>query len=435
MRTLTVSLCTLLIAACAQDMSRPDTRMHQDSPYATGMTAAKANQAQRDPLPTASLPAGIYPASQEMLPTTAGSIFLHNLDASIAALIAAGAEQPDSRLVSKLAGLLYHRFQVLGDLDDADRALALMESVKNPGAAELRLRASLRSGLHRFDAALADLAMAAKLDKPRASDDRARRAIAIATGKYDQIEDLIEDANKPSGKFVESILRGNIAVYKGDLDQATVQFLGAQQAIHDTAPYPLAWLYAQQGIALLRFGRCEAALPFFLAAENRVPGYALAMDHRAECLLRLQRLGEARSLYQKLIDQTGNPIFLGGLALVEAEAGNQQLAEQLHKRTRAAWTELLAREPKAWSEHAAEYYLAIGQEQDALRLARINLANRRDVLSLILMARAAHANGKDQRACEALAEVMASPLRPPALQTHAADLPHCAATRDNIAGT
>lgn len=430
MRTFATLLCALLVASCAQTMSSANIARH-NPPVAA---STDADVTPDNPLPTASLPAGIYPANQEILPTTKGSIFLNNLNASIESLIAAGADQPDSPAITKLAGLLYHRFQVLGNLDDVDRALALMESIKTPNAAELRLRASLRSGLHHFDAALADLATAAALDQPRTSDDRARLAIAVATGQYEQIEGLIDNANKPSGEFIESVLRGNIAAYKGDLNQATVQFLGAQQAIHDTAPYPLAWLYAQQGIALLRFERCAEAIPFFLAAEARIPGYALAMDHRAECLLRMHQLDAARRVYTKLIAQTGNPIFMGGLAQVEAESENPKLAKQLRKQTQVAWTELLSREPKAWSEHAAEYYLAIGQQQEALRLAKFNLANRQDVLSLILMARAAQANGNTNRACKALTAVQASGLHPPELHRYADELPTCVSTVTSTAG-
>lgn len=411
MRRLLMSLSALLVAGCAHNCCT------RDNPGSlTSVTPAPAGMR---------LPEGVYPASREALPTTSGDIFLTNLDARIDSLVEAGAAEPGSPGVATLAGLLYHRFKVLGRLRDVERALALLDRIQRPNAAQLRLRAQLRAGLHRFDAALADLDRAAAMDGAAASDQRLRQAVAFAKGDYAGIREAIEAADQASARFGELVLRGNFAAFKGHLDIASLQFFRAQQTIHDTDPYPLAWLYTQQGITLLRFGQCQQALPYLRAAEARIPGYALARDHRAECLLRLGRLDAARDLYVSLYAQTGNPIFLGGQALVAVEAGHPQRAEQLQVRADAAWLALLARQPLAWSGHAAEYYLAVDRPERAVRLAGINLANRQDVLSQILMARAAHAVGDDRRACQALEAVMASPLRPPELQRHAAELPRC----------
>lgn len=412
-------ICALLITGCAHEMGKSGDGVAMVGPkQASGQSDAGTP-------PPGVLPPGVYPASQQALPTTAGTIYLTNIDGRIDGLIAAGGGKPGNAGTPSLAEALYHRFQILGRIDDADRALALMERVEKPTATDLRERASLRSGLHRFDEALADLAQAQAQSEPHEADAKARRAIALATGDYAQIKDLIAQAEQPSPQFGELILRANIAAFKGDLAAASVQFLRAQQTINDTDPYPVAWMYAQQGLTLERFDQCQPAMVFFDAALERLPGFALALDHQAECLLRMHRLDEARKVYQQLITQTGNPEYLGGLARVEKQAGHKQLAHELETQTATAYEALLARAPKAWSEHAAEYFLAVGQNEPALRWARINLANRRDVLSLILAARAEQANGDRSRACQALGGVKASGLQPPELDFWKDELPHC----------
>ena len=416
-RSIGIVLCVLLLGACTEQ-----TR-HGDDLGKPGGTARVVDTPATGQAPV--LPPGIYPASQQLLPTTAGALYLANVNARIEVMAGRAARKDaDSASISAYAGLLYHRFQILGRIEDAERALALADAIKNPSAADLRVRASLRSGLHRFDEALADLNRAEALDAQQ-DDSDARRAIALATGDYARIRQLIDAAGQPAPKFGELVLRGNIAVFKNDLAAANAQFLRAQQTINDTEPYPLAWLYAQQGLTLQRFDRCEEALPFLDAALERLPGYALALDHQGECLLRLHRLDEARDVYRQLIGQTGNPEYLGGMSLVEKQAGNNELAQQFQDKAVQAYDALLAHAPKAWSEHAADYYLAAGRNAEALRLARINLANRRDVLSLILLARAANANGDTAGACKALSEVGASGLRPPELEYWKKEFPRC----------
>lgn len=414
-----VVFCALLLTACAPGVRK----VSAEKPLAS----ASGNPSTLTSAAPGILPPEFYPATQAMLPTTAGTLYLANINARVDVLIAAAArDHANSATTTALAGMLYHRFQILGRIADVDRGLSLVDAIQNPTAADLRVRASLRSGLHRFDEALADLAQAQALSTARPGDAKARRGIALATGDYPKIKALIDEADQPATEFGDLILRANLAAFKGDLANASAQFLRAQQTINDTDPFPVAWLYAQQGLTFERFGRCDDAMRFFDAALQRLPGYALAMDHQGECLLLLNRLDQAREVYSQLIEQTGNPEYVGGMARVEKAAGHAKLAQQLEARTAKGYDALLAREPKAWSEHAAEYYLAVGQNHEALRLARINLANRRDVLSLILMARAAQANGDSDSACKALHEVHSSGLNPPELNYWKAELPQCA---------
>jgi tetratricopeptide (TPR) repeat protein len=192
-------------------------------------------------------------------------------------------------------------------------------------------------------------------------------------------------------------------------------FHQAQQIYGDVNPLPLAWVYAQQGIALLRFGHCDAAVRFFEAARERLPQYYLANEHLAECEARLGHLDRARALYGEVVAATGNPEFIGALARVERQAGRVDVADRLTTQAQDGYARLLREQPRAYAQHAAEFYLDAGLAAAALPLARDNLRWRHDVMSYVLLARAALAAGAGAEACTALAGALATPLRPPEL--------------------
>lgn len=368
---------------------------------------------------------GIYPESVSQYQTTAGSIYLANLNARIDALKKVGAEKPGSTRTGALAGSIYHRFQILGKVADGEQALALLDRIPDAeiDAVTRRQRAGLRSGFHRFDEARSDLEKASSKGRPMTEDDLSLRGIALARGDYAAMHDDFAKAGEPSDQFNELVLRGNLAALEGDLDTASLQFFRAQSVYSDSSPYQLAWLFAQQGVALERFGHCDRARVFFDAALVRLPDYALAMDHLGECLLWNHQLDAARPIYAKLIKQTGNPEYLGAMAVLEKEAGNAELSEKYRKQAVAGYQKILATESVTWSQHAAEFYLAIGEPKEALLQARNNLENRKDVLSLILFARAAHKNGLDDEACSALHQVHESGLKPPEIAHWKDELP------------
>jgi tetratricopeptide (TPR) repeat protein len=172
-------------------------------------------------------------------------------------------------------------------------------------------------------------------------------------------------------------------------------------------------LYTQQGIALLRHGRVAQAKPFFEAAYQRLPDYYLASEHLAECEAQLGNTGRARELYRAVIAQTGNPEFMAALADLEEQMGNAEIAAATREDAEDGYRALLHRQHAAYAQHAAEFLLDAGKADEALALARDNLALRQDVGSLILIARAAAAAGHPAEACAAAARVRASGLAPP----------------------
>lgn len=378
-------------------------------------TAASANAGQAA---LAQIIAG-YPASNADFPTTAAELYLSNLEGRIETLEQRLAQRDDPPARAALAGAVYQRFRIDGRLADSDRALELIDqaiaSGDDKGDAH-QFRASVLASLHRFTEAESELELAQQRGvRPNALAE-SRREIDLALGRYDRLADAIAHSQEPATDFYELAFRANLRVQLGDLNGASFLYREAQQAYGDVSPVPLAWLYAQQGIALVRFGHYEAAERFLKAALDRLPSYALAREHLAECEWRLGRLDSARALYRAVIDATENPEYIGALARVERSAGDLPRAAELEAQARTGYTALLSRHRAAYAQHAAEFYLDAGQAEEALPLARENLALRSDVMSSLLLARAAGAAGATTEACAARARVLATPLKPPELK-------------------
>lgn len=370
------------------------------------------------PKPAAALEDPTWPVSIEEMRTTSASIYLGNVDAKIEELRRMIAADDRAELRTSLAGTLYHRYRVLGRMQDADEALRISESAvaAEPGNPRHRLtRAVILSGFHRFDAALADLDFALAHGARPEETLGTRREIQMALGRYDLLADDFAKSTELTHDFLQLANRADLRVQQGDLPGASFLYRAAQAEYRDVNPFPLAWLHVQQGIALLRFGQVEDARRFFEAAHARMPTYYLATEHLAETETRLGNHDRARTLYAQVIAQTGNPEFTAALSRLEAAAGHEQLAAQLARDAEAGYVDLLVRNPSAYAQHAAQFFVAIQKPERAYALARENIELRQDIGSWILLAQAAHAAGDDTQACQARGKALATGLKPPEL--------------------
>lgn len=372
----------------------------------------------RGPATAAAAPDPVWPLDAQAYRTTSASIYLGNLDARIEELRRLVAERDRNEHRTALAGSLYHRYRVVGRLEDAEEALRLLDAAvaAEPQTAEHRLlRAVVLGGFHRFADALADLDAAEAAGLPRAAAHKARRELQLALGDYALLREEFTRALEPSPEFDELAHRADLRLLQGEPAAAEFLFRAAQAQYRDVNPVPLAWLHVQQGIAHLRHGRIDDARRFFAAAHARLPQYYLATEHLAECEARLGNYDAARELYRAVIAQTGNPEFIAALAGVERSAGNETEAERLEAEALKGYEALLARHPAAFGQHAAEFLISVGQAERADALARQNLELRRDVGSWILQAQTAEAMGDLPRACAARDRAVTTAMRPPEL--------------------
>ena len=382
-----------------------------------GCVSAPAPETDASPSPT-ELFAQRYPLTTQQRATTSADIYLGNLDARIEVLDAQLQNAGDSDVRGNLAGALLLRFRILGRVADGERALLLagQAAAATNAAAEVHLvHAAALSAFHEFAAAERALAQAHQAGASAQSLASLQRDLWMAQGQYNQLREDFAHSNEPVADFYELAHRADLRLMQGDLDGASRWYRTAQDFYPDVDPLPLAWLYSQQGIALLRHGHYAQAKDFFAAAHSRLPQYYLATEHLAECETQLGNFDRARELYQAVIAQTGNPEFIAALAELEDQAGNAELAAAGRKDAQTGYRALLARHRAAYAQHAAEFFLDSGKPAEALVLARENLVLRQDVGSLILMAQVAAAAGEPTEACDAAARATATGLNPPEL--------------------
>jgi hypothetical protein len=364
--------------------------------------------------------AGRWPASQDQLPTTDGAIYLGNLDQRIVVLDALYQRKPDAATAASLAGAYYHRYRIRGALADAERAFVLADAAlaaDKPDPGHFVLRATLRSGFHRFAEATADLDAAQALGVPADKLSASRRDIAMSRGEYGVLRGSVDStASHKDRDFDALAFDAHLRELHGDATGAGELYARAQDAYADSSPVPLAWLYVQQGAALLEAGHPQQAQPFFAAAHARLPGYTLATEHLAETEALLGNPGRARVLYRDAIAASEDPAFIDALARLEQQAGNKVVAARLARHARQGWEARITKHPAAFAGHAVDYFLDHDDPRRALTLARENLELRRDIDSLVLLARAADAAGDLQQACATWHEARATGLSPPRLR-------------------
>lgn len=355
-----------------------------------------------------------YPYDQSDYSTTSGEIYLANLDATVEAL---SGSHDKSRRPAELAAQLYHRYRILGRREDGERALALVEEhvTQDAPASAFLTRASIRSGFHRFEGARRDLERARARGAAPAALEGLDRELRLAVGDYESFGADWGWSRRPAAGFYEAAFRGNVSVLLGEPETAGLQFFRAQQHYRDSNPFPLAWLYTQQGIALVRNGEFERAIPYLEAALERVPRFYVAVEHLAECEYETGALERARERYRGVIEQTDHPAFRAALANVEDALGYAGRAEALRKRALSDYERLLQEDPAAYGGHAIDFLIEMGRGERALELARLNGSNRSDVGSHIALAKAAHATGNHDLACRALTVAIATGLNPPEL--------------------
>jgi tetratricopeptide (TPR) repeat protein len=269
-----------------------------------------------------------------------------------------------------------------------------------------------------FAEAASDLDAAQALGASESALSSARRELALAVGDYAEAERL---SAHPSASRISDFDRfayaAHIRELRNDAAGASLLYAQAEAAYDDTNPVPLAWLYVQQGASSLEAGDLSRARRFFATAHARLPGYTLATEHLAETEAILGNSRRARALYREAIDASNDPTFIDALAALERKAGNGSLAAALERQAREGWERRIARYPAAFSGHAIDYFLDQGEPQRALALARENISNRRDIVSLALLARSAAAAGEIAEACEAWRQAEATGFAAPALRS------------------
>jgi tetratricopeptide (TPR) repeat protein len=296
--------------------------------------------------------------------TTNGDVALANLD-----LLIAQHDEP-----AGAEDLLLTRSRFFADYDALRRAARLADEPAADATALVR-RARVRAAVHRFSEALDDVRAAEAHGVAPADTLLLRASIASALARVQpllpELESLARDTPSYAAFGALAAAYASVSRFQ-DADRA---FQDALDRLDTTSPFPYAYLWFARGTMWAEQAhdpdRGESGLR---RALDYLPGYVQANIHLAELEI---AHGERDSAGRRLARIAGSrePELLALLARLRADAPDHA-APQVDA-ARARFDSLLGALPLAFADHAAEFYLAEGNDPErALVLARLNVSNR-----------------------------------------------------------
>lgn len=331
------------------------------------------------------------------LPTTDGSIALINLDAQIY-----GREtnvRSDRATVedeAALIELITLRGLILGRVTDYERAEECAERLSRDqptSGAAFRARARTRATFHRFAEALDDLQVAELHLSQSGELSGERAAIFQALGRYDEALVIRQETADVRPSFETLAALAGLQAERGEIEIAEQLFLESRGRYCGVSPFPLALLNFQRGLMWMNYGGLDDARTSFEAARRLIPRYAPAQGHLAEVEAELGDIDSAISRLFPLARSSEDPDYAAQLARILLEAGRTEEARDWSRWAGMAYDELVARHPLAFADHAAEFWLDVGNDpKKALPLAKLNFENRKTPRAYDLLCRAAGAN-------------------------------------------
>jgi tetratricopeptide (TPR) repeat protein len=317
--------------------------------------------------------------------------------------------------VGRLITYLCARGQYLGHIADYEQASRLAEQlvkVAPKDAWGYIVRAQTRSIFHDFDGAQADLDQAVKLGRGirelQIIAVQRQASLLTALGKLDEALAASRKLAQANPDISSMGAEAALLADQGETAAAEAMFIEAQHHFPDVSPFPLAWLYLQEGLMWEAAGDLQRARELYAAAHERLPAYAVVTSHLAAMEAAQAQRDRAIELLRTLVSTSDDPEYTGQLAALLVEAGQSAQAEPLRQSARNRYQELLSRYPRAFAAHAARFYLNAGGEGDlktSAQWAERNLKERPTLEAYTLAVEVLAKAGPPQRAC-ALADEM-----------------------------
>jgi Tfp pilus assembly protein PilF len=314
------------------------------------------------------------------LPTTGGAIALANLDHLI--------EQRGDDPAADELWLMRARY--LADYAALDRGAAFADA-EATDAAQLLRRARARAAVHRFSAALADLDAARDRGADAAALFRVRAPIRIAQGAAAEVIPALEAAAAREPGFASASALATAYAGVGRYADADRNFEAALEALDTTSPFPYAWLcFARGTMWAEQAGDAARGALHLRRALDYLPQFVAANLHLAE-IEAAHGAGAAAAARLARVAGSGDPEVLALLGRLHAADDAVRAAREVDF-ARQRFETLLAHQPLAFADHAAEFYLGAGADADrAWQLANANFAERKTPRARELLERAGRA--------------------------------------------
>jgi len=299
--------------------------------------------------------------------------------------------------------LLLVRSRFLGDYEALDRASALGEERYATGR-DLLLRARTRSAVHRFADALADVEAAERTGAKPDEISALRASILVAIGRPTEVIPQLEANLLRHPGFASRSALAVAYTAVGRLDDADRLYAEALSSLDTTLPFPYAWIYFARGLMWSEQGGDQARAELLYAqALKYVPEFVTANIHLAEIeALRGDTESAIRRL-EEVVQSSHEPEALALLGVLHLRTGDSERGSYEIAEARTSYELLLSRDPLAFADHGAEFYLGSGADPErAWVLAQQNLANRQTPRAAVLAIKAAEASGRYSDACALL---------------------------------
>jgi len=138
----------------------------------------------------------------------------------------------------------------------------------------------------------------------------------------------------------------------------------------------------------MRRGELNRAETIFGELDAILPAHVPGRGHRAEVSLARGELDIAMTLIMPLLDTSDDPEYRATYAEILAARGDSKAVSEA-ERAAAAYELLLARRPEAYADHAAAFFMGVGNRpQRAIELALANRKLRDTPRSRTLLAKA-----------------------------------------------
>jgi tetratricopeptide (TPR) repeat protein len=306
---------------------------------------------------------------------TSGRIALANLSASIDSLELRRVDCANFEDLVKLSKLLFLRGDLLARIADHDRAeLVATEAILfSPSrASALFIRAQLAARFHRFEEATTLLHEALALGYPRQEIDPERAALLQATGQYGEALVLRAKLAKDNPGIHTLGALATLLAEMGEWETAERRYVAALHADDGMSPLPCSQLLFEWGVSAMRQGDLHRAEVIFAELDALLPAHVPGRGHRAEVALARGQLDLAAALIRPLVEASDDPEYRGTYAEILAARGDWRATVEA-QRAAAEYERLLAWRPEAYADHAAAFFIGIGNRpQRAVELAQAN---------------------------------------------------------------
>jgi tetratricopeptide (TPR) repeat protein len=284
-------------------------------------------------------------------------------------------------------------------------------------------RAQACIAMHRFNDALRLAAAAAKVDPTKPDAYAVLFDAQFAGGDIDGAEKSCLKLFEISPRIGALTRRANLHYIKGENEKAIEDFKSALELTEagNTPAETLAWIRVQIGAIYFGQGDVKNAEEFYLAALNKAPESYATMDRVAELRAVQGNFTEAVALYTEALNRAPNDAHLfQALGDLYKLMEKPEDAKAWHLKALAIYKKSVEQGDVHYLRHLALYYADSGENlANAVKYARLDLENRKDVFAYDVLAWALYRNGDVAAAADAIRKALALGTRDAHLYYHA----------------